>query len=94
MVNEASPIVDARLENGARVNIVLNPIALNRPIVTIRRFSDKPITMKDLASFGSILEELCDWLKKLVIAGYNIFISGDDVIIGLSWMAFRKQRVT
>lgn len=76
VVNEASPIVDARLENGARVNVVLSPVALNGPIVTIRRFPDKPITMEDLVSFGSISEEVCEWLQKLVEAKYNIFISG------------------
>ncbi len=76
MVNEASPIVDARLENGARVNVVLNPVALNGPIVTIRRFPDKPISMEDLVSFGSITEEVCEWLSRLVRAKYNIFISG------------------
>lgn len=75
-VNEASPIVDARLQNGARVNVVLNPVALNGPIVTIRRFPDRPITMEDLVSFGSITEEVCQWLNKLVQAKYNIFISG------------------
>lgn len=75
-VNEASPIVDARLENGARVNVVLNPVALNGPIVTIRRFPDKPITMEDLVSFGSITKEVCEWLSRLVRAKYNIFISG------------------
>jgi pilus assembly protein CpaF len=76
VVNEASPIVDARLRNGARVNVVLNPVALNGPIVTIRRFPDKPITMEDLVSFGSITPEVCEWLRKLVEAKYNIFISG------------------
>lgn len=76
VVNEASPIVDARLENGARVNVVLRPVALNGPIVTIRRFPDKPIMMKDLVSFGSIPPEVCEWLRKLVRARYNIFISG------------------
>ncbi len=76
MVNEASPIVDARLENGARVNVVLNPVALNGPIVTIRRFPDKPISMEDLVSFGSVTEEVCEWLSRLVRAKYNIFISG------------------
>ena len=76
VVNEASPIVDARLSNGARVNVVLNPVALNGPIVTIRRFPDKPVTMEDLVSFGSISEEVCRWLRKLVDAKYNIFISG------------------
>lgn len=76
VVNEASPIVDARLRNGARVNVVLNPVALNGPIVTIRRFPDKPIMMEDLISFGSVSEEVCDWLSRLVRAKYNIFISG------------------
>lgn len=75
-VNEASPIVDARLQNGARVNVVLNPVALNGPIVTIRRFPDKPITMEDLVSFGSVTDEVCAWLSRLVQAKYNIFISG------------------
>lgn len=76
VVNEASPIVDARLQNGARVNVVLAPIALNGPIVTIRRFPDKPITMEDLVRFGSVTEEVCAFLQKLVRAKYNIFISG------------------
>ena len=76
VVNEASPIVDARLENGARVNVVLNPVALNGPIVTIRRFPDQPITMEDLVRFGSVSEEVCEWLGSLVKAKYNIFISG------------------
>lgn len=76
VVNEASPIVDARLENGARVNVVLNPVALNGPIVTIRRFPEKPITMEDLISYGSVTEEVCEWLSRLVRAKYNIFISG------------------
>lgn len=76
VVNEASPIVDARLENGARVNVVLAPIALNGPIVTIRRFPDKPITMENLIAFGSIPRDVCLWLQKLVKAKYNIFISG------------------
>lgn len=76
VVNEASPIVDARLENGSRVNIVLAPVALNGPIVTIRRFSDKPIFMEDLISYGSITRQAAAELKRLVIAGYNILISG------------------
>lgn len=76
VVNEASPIVDARLQNGSRVNVVLNPVALNGPILTIRRFPDKPITMEDLVSFGSVTEEVCRWLDRLVRAKYNIFISG------------------
>lgn len=76
VVNEASPIVDARLENGSRVNIVLSPVALNGPIVTIRRFPEHPISMKDLLQFGSITQEAAQTLERLVMAGYNIFISG------------------
>ena len=76
VVNEASPIVDARLRNGARVNVVLSPVALNGPIVTIRRFPEKPIMMQDLISYGSISKEVCEWLSRLVQAKYNIFISG------------------
>ena len=76
VVNEASPIVDARLANGSRVNIVMNPIALNGPIVTIRRFPDKPITMDGLIALGSITEEAATFLRLLVQSGYNIFISG------------------
>lgn len=75
-VNEASPIVDARLSNGARVNIVMNPIALNGPIVTIRRFPDTPITMEELIRRESVSREAAEFLQQLVQAGYNIFISG------------------
>ncbi len=75
-VNEASPIVDARLPDGSRVNVVMNPVALNGPIVTIRRFPDKPITMKQLIQCRSITQEAAGFLEKLVRAGYNIFISG------------------
>ena len=76
VVNEASPIVDARLADGARVNIVMNPIALNGPIVTIRRFPEKPITMDQLIQSNSISWEAAAFLEKLVKAKYNIFISG------------------
>ena len=77
VVNESSPIVDARLaENGARVNVVMRPIALNGPILTIRRFPDKPIEMEDLIKFGSLSEEISEWLGMLVKAKYNIYISG------------------
>lgn len=76
VVNEASPIVDARLPNGSRVNIVMNPIALNGPIITIRRFPDKPITMEQLIANQSISLEAAQFLEKLVQAKYNIFISG------------------
>ncbi len=77
VVNESSPIVDARLpESGARVNVVLSPVALNGPIITIRRFPDKPITMDKLIELGAISEYLRDYLSLLISAGYNIFISG------------------
>lgn len=77
VVNEASPIVDARLpEDGARVNVVMDPVALNGPIVTIRRFPDTPITMERLLLLNSITREAADFLKQLVKARYNIFISG------------------
>lgn len=76
VVNEASPIVDARLENGARVNVVLAPVALNGPILTIRRFPEQPIQMADLVKLGALDSNAAKWLEKLVIAGYNIFISG------------------
>jgi len=75
-VNEASPIVDARLANGARVNIVMHPVALNGPIVTIRRFPDNPITMEELIRSGTVSEEAAVFLENLVKAKYNIFISG------------------
>lgn len=76
VVNEASPIADARLENGARVNIVLAPVALNGPVITIRRFPKHPITMEDLLRYGSISQQAAEELERLVAAGYNIFISG------------------
>lgn len=76
MVNEASPIVDARLEDGSRVNIVAEPVALNGPIVTIRRFPEKPITMDELIERKSITAEAAAFLKDLVKAKYNILISG------------------
>lgn len=76
VVNEASPIVDARLADGARVNIVMDPIALDGPAVTIRRFPEKPITMEELLRKESISPEAALFLEQLVRAGYNIFISG------------------
>ena len=76
MVNEMNPIVDARLENGSRVNIVLSPIAINGPIVTIRRFPDNPFTMDDLLERRSLNEEVAGFLKEMVENGMNIFVSG------------------
>lgn len=76
VINESMPIADARLPNGARVNAVIAPVALNGPILTIRRFPDHPIEISDLIAFGSISEELSEFLGVLVKSGYNIFISG------------------
>jgi pilus assembly protein CpaF len=76
VVNEASPIVDARLEDGSRVNVVLPPIALNGPILTIRKFPEKPISMEDLVEWGSITKEAAEVLDRMVKAKYNIFICG------------------
>lgn len=76
LVNEASPIVDARLADGSRVNVVLAPIALNGPIVTIRKFPTESITMKQLIAWNFISEEVAEFLALLVESGYNIFISG------------------
>lgn len=76
IVNEANPIVDTRLENGARVNVVLAPVALNGPIVTIRKFPDQPIQMEDLLRWDALTQEADAFLRNLVIAGYNIFLCG------------------
>jgi len=76
IINESSPIVDARLADGSRVNIVLPPVAMEGPVVTIRKFPENPITIKRLIDIGSVSEEVAAFLEKLVIAGYNIFISG------------------
>lgn len=75
-VNEASPIVDISLPDGSRVNVVLKPIALNGPIMTIRKFPDKPMTMEKLVEAGSLSREAAEDLSCLVRAKYNIFICG------------------
>lgn len=75
-VNLMSPILDARLEDGSRVNIVLNPIALNGPILTIRRFPNTPVDATKLLQLGSITTEVLEFLSVLVRAKYNILISG------------------
>lgn len=76
IVNEASPIVDARLSDGSRVNVVLFPVALNGPIVTIRKFPKEAITMEQLILWHSVNEEVAGFLARLAKSGYNIFISG------------------
>lgn len=75
-VNESSPIVDSRLKDGSRVNVVLPPIALEGPVVTIRKFPEHRITMKSLIEINTISEECAEFLKILVKSKYNIFISG------------------
>ena len=75
-VNESVPIVDARLSDGSRVNVVLDPVALNGPILTIRKLPEEAITMEKLIEWESLSQEAADYLKILVQAGYNIFISG------------------
>ena len=76
VVNESMPIVDARLDNGARVNAVIRPVALNGPILTIRRFPDTPITMEKLISLGSLPPECAEFLAVLVRARYSMVIGG------------------
>lgn len=76
IVNESSPILDVRLEDGSRVNIVVPPIAIEGPVITIRKFPKEAMTMKKLIQMGAATEEVEEFLKKLVRAKYNIFISG------------------
>ena len=75
-VNEASPIADARLPDGSRVNVVLKPVAVNGPILTIRKFPPEAITMDQLVRMGSLTCDAAEFIKKLVNAKYNIFVSG------------------
>lgn len=75
-VNEASPIVDSRLEDGSRVNVVLDPIAINGPIVTIRKFPKTPISMEMLIEWGAVSREAAQMLRDMVEAGYNIMVCG------------------
>ena len=75
-VSEANPIVDTRLPDGSRVNVVMPPISLKGPIVTIRKFSKNPMTIEKLLEYGSITQEVADFLELLVRAKYNIFICG------------------
>lgn len=76
IVNEAVPVADARLEDGSRVNLVLPPVALNGPVITIRRFPNHPIRMERLMELEAVTREAVDFLASLVRSGYNIFISG------------------
>lgn len=76
IVNESNPILDVRLADGSRVNIVVPPIAIEGPVITIRKFPKEAMTMEKLLSLGALTEEAKDFLEKLVMAKYNIFISG------------------
>lgn len=76
MVNEASPIVDTRLPDGSRVNVVLSPISIDGSAVSIRKFPSKPLEMEDLIRMGTVSEKAAELLKILVCAGFNLFISG------------------
>lgn len=76
MVNESSPIVDTRLPDGSRVNIVLKPLSLDGSAVSIRKFSREPMNMEKLLEYQSLSEEIVRFLEKLVKSGYNIFVSG------------------
>lgn len=75
-INERTPILDARLPDGSRVNAVYSNVALDGPVLTIRKFPEKPLTMDHLISTGTITREAAGFLQKMVLAGYNIFISG------------------
>lgn len=75
-VDESDPIVDARLPDGSRVNVVLNPIALNGTTITIRKFPENPFDMKQLIDFGSLDDKTAELLEKMVRARYNIIVSG------------------
>ncbi|MBP3965786.1 CpaF family protein [Paenibacillus lignilyticus] len=76
VVNESTPIVDARLKDGSRIHIVLPPVALKGPTMTIRKFPERPLLMDDLIACGALSSEAASMLSKLVRAKYNIFISG------------------
>ena len=76
IVNESNPIVDTRLADGSRVNIVLKPAAVDHSIISIRKFPKEQMTMARLKEYGSIGDEQIEFLRKLVVSGYNIFISG------------------
>lgn len=76
IINEANPIVDTRLKDGSRVNIVLSPIAIDGSAITIRKFPEQPMRMEQLIQFGAVSQEVAEFLKQLVQAGYNIFVSG------------------
>ena len=76
IINEATPLTDARLEDGSRVHVAVSPVALESPVITIRKFPKKAITLEDLLERESLNEEIANFLKRVVKAKYNIFVSG------------------
>ena len=76
VVNESNPIVDARLSSGARINVVLNPVAINGPIVTIRKFTKRQYTIEDFINNGTITNQMAEYLKNCILQGKSIVISG------------------
>ena len=76
IVNESNPIVDARLSDGSRVNVVLPPVAIDGPVITIRKFPKNPITIKQLIEYESVSQEAANFLENLILGKYNILVSG------------------
>ncbi len=75
-IDESSPMVDARLQDGSRVNAVIRPVALGGPTITIRKFSKKPLTFEDLIKFGSVTKEIVEFMRACIIGRLNIIVSG------------------
>ena len=92
IVNESHPILDARLEDGSRVNIVVPPVAIEGPVITIRKFPKEAMTMQDLITMGAVTEEVEEFLKKMVAARYNIFISGGTGSFGAMAIPIAKSQ--
>ena len=90
-VNENEPIADARLADGSRVNVILPPVALNGPALTIRKFRKIPIQAEELVNWGTMTQEAADFLRSMVVNRYNIFVCGDRAIMVLSHSTFQNM---
>lgn len=90
-VNENEPIADARLADGSRVNVILPPVALNGPALTIRKFRKIPVQAEELVSWGTMTQEAADFLKSMVENRYNIFVCGECAIMVLSHSTFQNM---